>query len=342
MATNMESYILRGNILRKIFICILLTLVCFFGCTNYNSNEYSGFSNINTEKEINTPPFYEDDVSVKLLNNGSLTNVHSSSPTIYVNDNNTYITCTKENKLYCYSSDGEKSFLADNARKCFSMDGIMYCELWEGTSVSERKLACFSNNELVILVDNCTFTYGKNGIYYKINGENKLYLLSYNTHETTFVTDIQKGYYFNIEYNGFLWFYGPDGLYCSLLDGSEMKLIIPECYNVLGYRNNYIFFGMDNKLFKFSILTNESVDMEIPLINVHACNFTDNLCLIADESGLFSFDSNFLVKRKIITDNHIHSICVLNNMIIIGSVDEYGNDFYRCINEDGEILNTFS
>lgn len=336
LVENMENYILKDKVLAKLFIFAICAIICLYSCTAYSSNLHSEVSHINNIES----PFYEDDICVKLLNNGSLTNVHSSSPTIYINDDNTYITDTKDNKLYRYGNNGEKIFIANNARKCFYIRGVLYFELWEGSSFSERKLACYANNKTTVLVNDCTFAYGKSGIYYKINGESKLYRLSYNTNEITFVTTIQKNYYFNAEYKGLLWFYGPDGMYCSNLDGSEMKLMIPGCYSVLGYRSNNIFFIKNNSLQKFSLLTNEIDDLAIPLRNVRAFNFTDNLCLIADENGLFAFDSDFSTKRELLYDEHIYSICISNNVIIVASTVDYENDIYRRINEEGEIIYT--
>ena len=77
----------------------------------------------------------------------------------------------------------------------------MYCEDWGGTTNSKSSLAKLSGNEKNIIVDDCYFTYGKSAIYFKYNGEDEFYSLTYDTQEIKPIVQIPSGLYFNAEYN---------------------------------------------------------------------------------------------------------------------------------------------
>lgn len=326
--------------MKKVYIFYFIASLLFFtGCDITLNNKNSKTTSANST--ISDHFFAENDVCVKLLNNGSLTNVHTSSPSVYISGKDVYVTFFKESKLYRFNQSNEKEFIANDTWNCFLKDNVLYCEDWGGTTASSTSLSILSEKQKIEIMNECDFTYGKSAIYVKPHGKNQLYAVKYGTNEINFVTDIPSGYYFDAEYNNYLWFYGPEGLYCSQLNGSKLKLILPDCFTVLGYRNNHIYFRKDNNLHRFSILTNEVFSFEVPLIGVRACNFTDDNCLLANEKGLFSYNSDFTDIRQISNIESIQSICVLNDTIIIGYLDESEREIFSSIDENGNILRTF-
>lgn len=168
-----------------------------------------------------------------------------------------------------------------------------------------------------------------------------MYSLTYDTQEIKPIALIPSELRFNAEYKRKLWFKGSDGLYNSELDGSDIKLIIPNCEKVMGYRNNYIYFMENSNLHRYSIDKNETVSFDIPLTEIHTLNFTDSECLIADTNGLFAYNSDFSQSRKLLDIKSIRCISIIDDIIIVGYTDENHNEIFVNIDNDGNILRKF-
>lgn len=332
--------------MRKIKLIVLASIVLFGGCTNESLDTAETSASETVEITVTEPMtvgnfFAESDACVKLLNNGTPYSTVTHSSPAYEHDGNFYISIWHDNKFYRYDKNGNKDFITDGVWKCFVKEDTMYCEDWGGTINSKSSLAELSGNEKNIIVDDCYFTYGKSAIYFKYNGEDELYSLTYDTQEIKPIVQIPSGLYFNAEYNGKLWFIGADGLYNSDLNGSEIGLIIPNCERVMGYRNNYIYFMENSNLHRYSIDKNETVSFDIPLTAIHTLNFTDNECLIADKNGLFAYNSDFSQKRKLLDIKSIRCISIIDEIIIVGYSDENNNEIFINIDINGNIKNKF-
>lgn len=344
-----------GNILKKTNLIVLAAIFLFSGCANESTNttETSTYTStseatVSEMSEINfTEPtmvsnfFAESDICVKLLNNDTPKSAVTHSNPAYEYDGNFYISIWHENKLYLYDKNGDKSFVTDGVWKCFVKENTMYCEDWGGATNSKSSLAVLCGNEKNIIVEDCNFTYGKSAIYFKYNSKNELYSIAYDTQKIKSIVEIPSDFYFDAEYAEKLWFTGPDGLYNSDLDGSNIELIISDCESVMGYRNNYIYFMMNNNLYRYSIAENETVSFDIPLTEIHTMNFTDNECLIADTNGLFAYNSDFSQSRKLLDIKSIRCISIIDEIIIIGYSDENNNEIFINIDNEGNILRKF-
>lgn len=324
-----------------------MVLILLTSCTNAKpdiilESSYSELTEITDAKPAVANDFFaENDICVKLQNNGTPYSAVTHSSPAYAYDGNFYISIWHDNKFYLYDKKGNKDFITNGVWKCFVKEDTMYCEDWEGTTHSKSSLAVLSGNKKNIIVEDCYFVYGKNAIYFKYNGEDELYSLAYDTQEIKPIIQIPSGFYFNAEYKEKLWFIGPDGLYDSELDGSDIKLIIPNCEKVMGYRNNYIYFMRNSNLQRYSIAENETISFDIPLTEIHTLNFTDNECLIADTNGLFAYNSDFSQSRKLLDIKSIRCISIIDKTIIVGYSDENSNEIFINIDNDGNILRYF-
>lgn len=294
-----------------------------------------------TEPTEVTDFFAESDICVKLLNNGTPYSTVTHSNPAYAYDGNFYISIWHDNKFYRYDKNGNKDFITDGVWNCFVKEDTMYCEDWGGATHSKSSLVILSGNEKNIIVEDCHFVYGKSAVYFKYSGEDELYSLAYDTQEIKPIALIPSELRFNAEYKGKLWFKGSDGLYNSELDGSDIKLIIPNCERVMGYRNNYIYFMRNSNLHRYSITENETKSFGIPLNEIHILNFTDSECLIADKNGLFAYNSNFSQSRRLLDIKSIRCISIIDDIIIVGYSDENNNETFINIDNDGNILQKF-
>ncbi len=340
-----------GDTLKKILI-FLSAIVLLTGCARGKSeSDYfktveitvtqSASETVVTEPTEVSDFFAENDICVKLLNNGTPKSAVTHSSPAYAYDGNFYISIWHDNKFYRYDKSGDKSFVTDGVWNCFVKENTMYCQDWGGATHSKSSLAELSGNEKKIIVDDCYFVYGKSAIYFKYNGEDMLYSLAYDTKEIKPVCEITSGYYFNAKYAEKLWFEGPEGLYNSDLGSFDIELIIPDCERIMGYRNNYVYFMKKGTLHRYSISENETVSFDIPLTEIHTMNFTDSECLIADANGLFAYNSDFSKKRQLLNIKSIRCISIIDDIIIVGYSDENNNEIFINIDNDGNILQKF-
>lgn len=342
--------------LKKMKLIFLASIVLLTSCVKDKPDaaDVSGYSETpimtdiepSAETAVTEPTevkdfFAESDICVKLRNNGTPNSAVTHSSPAYAYDGNFYISIWHDNKFYRYDKNGDKSFVTDGVWNCFVKEDTMYCEDWGGATHSKSSLAILSGNEKNIIVEDCHFVYGKSAVYFKYSGEDELYSLAYDTQEIKTICEIPSGFYFNAEYNGKLWFKGAEGLYASDLNGNDIELIIPDCEKVMGYRNNCIYFMRNSNLHRYSIDENETKSFGIPLNEIHALNFTDSECLIADKNGLFAYNSNFSQSRKLLDIKSIRCISIIDDIIIVGYSDENNNEIYINIDNDGNILQKF-
>lgn len=333
--------------MRKVNLIFLLSVILLTSCAKNNLDIISELGCSESVEITDLEPavvsdfFAENDICVKLLNNGTPQSTVTHSNPAYEYEGNFYISIWHENKLYRYDKNGDKSFVTDGVWKCFVKESIMYCEDWNGATHSKSSLAELSGNEKKIIVDDCYFTYGKSAIYFKYNGEDKLYSLAYDTQEIKPIVEIPSGFYFDAEYTEKLWFRGPDGLYSSDLNGFDIKLILPNCERVMGYRNNYIYFMKNGKLYRYSIHGNETVSFDIPLTEIHTLNFTDSECLIASENGLIAYNSDFTKSRKLLDIESIRCVSIIDENIIVGYSDKNNKEIFINIDANGKVIERF-
>ncbi len=285
--------------------------------------------------------FAESDECVTLLNNGSPTNVHTKSSPVYWDGESLYITFFDSNKCYRFGRDGSKELVTDGVWNCYSRDGTMYCEDWGGATIYPKSLAVLEGDQKKIIVENCYFEYGKSAIYFRRYDERKLYAVDYDTHEISLVTELPDEYYLRAEYYGKLWFYGPEGMYCSELDGSGMKLAFEGFSLLMSYRNGYIYFRNDDTFNRYSIKTGEIEVLNIDPLEIYAYNFTDDRCLVSGKNGLNAYNADFSEKEHILDQRNISTISVFDDMIIIGYRDENANKIFEEIDEKGNVLHKY-
>lgn len=332
--------------MRKTKSIVLAAIVLLSGCTNESLDTAETSAPVTTEITVTEPAtvsgfFAENDICVKLLNNGSYKNVLTHSSPAYEHNGNFYISIWHENKFYRYDKNGNKSFVTDGVWDCFVKENTMYCADWGGATSSKNSLAVLSGNEKKIIVEDCSFVYGKSAIYFKYNGEDELYSLAYDTQKIKPIVEIPSGFYFDAEYAEKLWFSGPDGLYNSDLNGNDLELIIPDCERVMGYRNNYIYFMKNSNLHRYSIAENETASFDISLTEIHTLNFTDSECLIADTNGLTAYNSDFSQSRRLLDIRHIRYISIIDDIIIVGYLDKNNNEIFINIDANGNIIEKF-
>ena len=341
-------------------ICLTIIVTCINGCHQRQGKspqptEPKQSQPLQTEVPILVPPeegynqfFNEEDICVQLLNSKNSIHAQTTSSSMYVDGENVYITFFVENKLYCHSSNDKKVFFADEAWNCFKKGGVMYYETWGGSTSSPRNLAMRAVGETKILVEDCDFTYGKTAIYYEkityheLNYKKELHCMEYGTHKSEFIMELDEKQYFSAEYAGKLWCKGKDGLYESELDGSKMKLRIPKCTEVVGYRNAYIYYLENGNSFKrYSIQTGEiAVLPDIFNKSTYTYNFTDQYFLIANENGLFAYEADF-TSNKMLSDKRVYAIYSVDNVIILNYDNSSTDGGYIQIDEVGSIIRTF-
>lgn len=285
--------------------------------------------------------FAESYECVTLLNNGSPTNVHTKSSPVYWDGKSLYITFFHSNKCYCFGRVSGKELVTDGVWNCYSRDGTMYCEDWGGATIYPKSLAVLEGNQKKIIVENCYFEYGKSAIYFRRYDERQLYAIDYDTHEISLVTELPDDYYLRVEYYEKLWFYGPDGMYCSELDGSGMKLAFEAFPLLLSYRNGYIYFRNDNTFNRYSIKTGKTEVLNIDPLEIYTYNFTDDRCLVAGKDGLDAYNADFSEKEHLLDQRNITTISIFDDMIIIGYRDENSNEIFEEIDEKGNVLHKY-
>ncbi len=356
--------------MKKIFaVCLILLTACFTGCERGAETVSEGnvieettvetssenvieetagetvaetVSETSEEKVPEKNFFYESDSWVKRHSDWTPKSVVARGRPVYVDGEDVYITIFHNNKLYRYDKDGNKTYVCDAAWDLFRQDGVMYCEDWGGATKDPTSLAVLENGEKRIIAEHCSFHYGKTAIFYESFDDGGLYSVSYNTNEISFIMDMPEGFDFIAEYENQMWFSGRDGVYSSAADGSGLNKVIEGSQTILGFRNGYIYYHNHDKLKRYSIETHEITLFNISALHIHACNFTNDSCLIANNEGLFSYDADFNVEKKISDNSNISNITVSDDVIIIGYWDNENNqEMFDSIDMNGNVLRTF-
>ena len=71
-----------------------------------------------------------------------------------------------------------------------------------------------------------------------------------------------------------------------------------------------------------------------------ACNFTNDYCILSTENGLFAYDADFNIEKKL-SDKGTPAITVSDDVIIIKRSDENGRPFFEQIDTEGKVLKTY-
>ncbi|MGN0621308.1 MAG: hypothetical protein ACI4I9_05535 [Porcipelethomonas sp.] len=361
--------------MKKIFaVCLILLTACFTGCERDAETEsltaVSGNVTRETAAETSTENvtretvaendteettsetaeekipeknfFYESDRCVKRYSDWTPRSVVARGRPVYVDGEDVYITVFHNNKLYRFDKDGNKTYVCDAAWDLFRQDGVMYCVDWGGATKDPTSLAVLEDGEKRIIAEHCFFHYGETAVFYESFDDGGLYSVSYDTNEISYIMDMPENYGLIAEYRGKLWFRGGDGLYSCDPDGSELNKVIDGSQTIFGFRNGYIYYQNYDKLERYSIETHEIASFNISASHIHTCNFTNDSCLIANSEGLFSYDADFNVEKKLSDNRNISNITVSDDVIIIGYWDKNGQEIYESIDLDGNVIRTFS
>lgn len=344
--------------MKKIFaVCLILLTSCFTGCerdadttSEGNIIEETSSENFIEETAAETDEekvseknfFYESDRCVKRYSDWTPHSVVARGRPVYVDGEDVYITIFHNNKLYRFDKDGNRTYVCDAAWDLFRQDGVMYCEDWGGATNDPESLAVLEDGEKIIIAEHCSFHCGETAIFYESFDDGGLYSVSYDTNEISYIMDMPEGFDLIAEYENQLWFCGRDGVYSSAADGSGLNKVIDGSQTILGFRNGYIYYHNHDKLKRYSIETHEITLLNISASNIHACNFTDDSCLIANSNGLFSYDADFNVEKKISDNGGIINITVSDDVIIVGYRDENNQEIFESIDMDGNVLRTFT
>ncbi|MGN0614056.1 MAG: hypothetical protein ACI4JB_09185 [Porcipelethomonas sp.] len=364
--------------MKKILMMSLALLVCFSGCENSRETvekdaaETSvaeetaagiSFENVIEETAAETITenlteetvsetfeekapqknfFYESDRSVQRYSDWTPRSVVARGRRVYVDGEDVYITIFHSNKLYRFDKDGNKTYICDAAWDLFRQDGVMYCEDWEGATKDPKSLAVLEDGKKRIIAEHCFFHYGETAVFYESLDDGGLYSVSYDTNEISYIMDMPEDLGLIAEYRNKLWFRGGDGLYSCNTDGSELIKVVGGSQTIFGFRNDYIYYQCYSMLKRYSIETGEIVSFYgIDASHIYACNFTNDSCLIANSDGLYSYDADFNIEKKISDNRNILNITVSDDVIIIGYRDENGQEIYESIDMDGNVLRTF-
>ncbi len=299
-----------------------------------------------TEALKKAPPknfFYEDDRYAKRYSDYSPTCVVARDPAVYIDGEEIYFSSWGSNMLYRFDKDGHKNYVCDGAWKLFRENDTMYCADWEGATNNPFSLAVLENDEKTIIEDNCFWRYGKTAIYCIDYDDNKLYSISYDTNEKNYIMDMPSDFYLYAEYKNRLWFGSGSKLYSADLDGTDMKIAVDSEIHidrVSGFRNGYIYYQCNgNNIARYSIETGEICTFKIGSY-IMACNFTNDNCILSTENGLFAYDADFNIEKKL-SDKGTPAITVSDDLIIIQRSDENGRPFFEQIDTEGNVLETY-
>lgn len=360
--------------MKKIFaVCLILLTACFTGCERDAETASEGnvieetaaeipsenvieetvaetiSENVTEETVAETAEekipvknfFYESDRCVKRYSDWTPHSVVARGRRVYVDGEDVYITIFHNNKLYRFDKDGNKTYVCEAAWDLFRQDDVMYCEDWGGATKDPTSLAVLEDGEKRIIAEHCFFHYGETAIFYQSLDDGELYSVSYDTNEIGFIMDMPEDFSLIAEYDNQLWFRGRDGLYSCALYGSELNKVIDGSQTIFGFRNGYIYYQNYDMLERYSIETHEITSFNISASHIHACNFTNDSCLIANSDGLFSYDADFNVQKKISDNGNIINITVSDDVIIVGYRDENNQEIFDSIDMDGNVLRTF-
>jgi len=284
--------------------------------------------------------FYEDDRYVKRYSDYSPTTVIARDPAVYIDEEEIYVSFWGRNELYRFDRNGNKTYVCDDAWKLFREKDTMYCGDWEGSTNNPFSLAVLENGEKTIIEDNCYWRYGKTAIYCIDFDDNKLYSISYDTNEKYYIMDMPSDFHLLAEYKNRLWFINSSKLYSSNLDGTDMAIVIDSkdyVDRVLGFRNGNIYYQHNGKnIARYSIETEEICSFNIGSY-IMACNFTNDNCILSTEKGLFAYDADFNIEKKLL-DKGTPCITVSDDVIIIRN----DIDVFEQIDIDGNILETYT